>query len=59
MYKATCRDDNNNIDDNNDFFTYSYFISRTFTFLMTSGEGGGHLFYSSLQILPASQTLRH
>ena len=59
MYKATCRDDNNNTDDNTDFFSYPYFISRTFTFQMTSGEGGGHLFYSSLQIPPASQTPRH
>ena len=48
MYKAPCEDDNNNIDDNNDFFSHTCFVSRTFTFHMTSGEEVGHLFYSSL-----------
>ena len=38
MYKATCGDDNNNIDDNNDFFPYPCFVSRTFPFHMTSGK---------------------
>ena len=35
------------------------FLSRTFSILMTAGEGGGYLFISSLPLPPAPQTLRH
>ena len=38
---------------------YLDFLSRTFTNHRTAGEGGGHLFDSSLPLPPASQTLRH
>ena len=40
-------------------FFYLGFLSRTFTVHRTAGEGGGHLFNSSLPLPPASQTLRH
>ena len=38
---------------------YLDFLSRTFTNHRTAGEGGRHLFDSSLPLPPASQTLRH
>ena len=41
------------------FFFYLGFLSRTFTNHRTAGEGGGHLFNSSLLLPPASQALRH
>ena len=41
------------------FFFYLGFLSRTFTFHGTAGEGGGFLFNSSLPLPPASQALRH
>ena len=37
----------------------SWFLSRRFTNHRTAGEGGGHLFNSSLPLPPASQTLTH
>ena len=39
-------------------FFYLGFLSRTFTNHRTAGEGGGHLFISSLPLPPASQVLR-
>ena len=41
------------------FFFYLGFLSQTFTFHGTAGEGGGFLFNSSLPLPPASQALRH
>ena len=41
------------------FFFDLGFLSQTFTNHITAGEGGGHLFISSLPFPPASQTLRH
>ena len=41
------------------FFFYMGFLSRTFTIYETAGKGGGYLFNSSLQLPPASETLRH
>ena len=41
------------------FFFYLGFLSRTFANHSTAGEGGGHFFFSSLPLPPASQTLRH
>ena len=40
------------------FFFYLGFLSRILTNHRTAGEGGGHLFNSSLPLPPASQTLR-
>ena len=40
------------------FFFYLGFLSGTFTIHRTAGEGGGHLFNSSLPLPPASLTLR-
>ena len=41
------------------FFFYLDFPSQQFKNHGISGKGGGHFFNSSLQLLPASQTLRH
>ena len=41
------------------FFFYVGFLSQIFTNHRTAWEGGGHLFNSSLLLLPDSQTLRH
>ena len=40
------------------FFFYLAFLSRTFTNDRIAGEGGGHLFISSLPLPPFSQKLR-
>ena len=39
------------------FFFYLGFLLRTFVNHRTAGEGGGHLFNSSLPVPPASDTL--
>ena len=44
---------------NQNFFFYLSFLSRTFTIHRTAGDGGGYLFNSSLPLPPASQALRH
>ena len=41
------------------FFFQLGFLSQPFTNDRTAGEGGGHLFNSSLPLQPASQTLRY
>ena len=42
------------------FFSLSQgFLSQPFTNHRAAGEGGGHLFNSSLPLPPASQTFRH
>ena len=40
------------------FLFYSGFLSRTFTIHVTTREGGGYFFNSSLPLPPASQTLK-
>ena len=49
----------NNIIEEQSFFFYLGFLSRTFMNHKTAGEGGGHFFNSSLPLPTASQTLRH
>ena len=41
------------------FFFYQGFLSQPFTNHKTAGEGGGHLFNSSVPLPLASQILRH
>ena len=41
------------------FNIYLGFLLRTFTNHQTTGEGGGHVFNSSLPLPPNSQTIRH
>ena len=41
------------------YIFYLGFLSRTLTIHWTAGEERGCLFYSSLPLPPASQTLRH
>ena len=40
------------------FFFYLGFLSRTLMNLRTAGEGGGHLFNSSLPFLPTSHIFK-